>query len=58
MMSPVNGERSNELKRPQPRVRTIQDIRDAAARYRGEILDDPSESEPDDDHPTQTSDEV
>lgn len=58
MMSHVNGERAKELKRPQPRVRTIQDIRDAAARYRGEILDDPSDSDQDDDQRTQTSDEV
>jgi hypothetical protein len=57
-MSHVNGERAKDVKRPQPRVRTIQDIRDAAARYRGEILDDSSDSNPDDDQPTQTSDEV
>jgi len=57
-MSHVNGERANELKRPRPHVRTIQDIRDAAARYRGEILDGPSDSDPGDDQPTQTRDEV
>jgi hypothetical protein len=57
-MSHVNGKRANELKRPQPRVRTIQDIRDAAARYRGEILEDPSDADPNDEQPTQTSDEV
>jgi len=44
-MNKVNGHRATA---PQaPRVRTLQDLRDAAARYRGELPDDPSDFQDD-----------
>jgi hypothetical protein len=40
-MTKVNGQRAAAPQRP--RVRTLQDLRDAAARYRGELPDDESD---------------
>jgi hypothetical protein len=44
-MPSVNGQRAAS---PKPsRTRTIQDLRDAAARYRGELPDEVDERDPD-----------
>lgn len=53
-MTKVNGQRAAAPQRP--RVRTLQDLRDAAARYRGEVPDDPIEF-PNDDHDDEPTDD-
>ena len=53
-MTKMNGQRAAAPQRP--RVRTLQDLRDAAARYRGELPDEASDF-PRDDNDEQATDD-